>query len=218
MEAAIRPVNLLKLFRTGAVSTVAVACLTSVTAAQTAPTRSACAAPPNRLQSRVTCFVQVRQHGDSAALMRLIHPAWVIDKASYFRRLYQVYLLTPNSLSREVRLRHLATAVRLSSSEDTTDLDTDVRQMDAIFAALERGESAQRFLRPAFAFLFFEQARLLQVEVVESSVNRTSDTTATLYLTERATSPFSDVPIDVTRRRTFAWARHAARWYLSPDR
>lgn len=212
-----RPVKLRRLFRTGAVATVAAACLSSDTTAQRAPTQSACSASPARLQSRVTCFVQVRQHGDSAALMRLIHPAWIADKSKYFHQLYQAYLLTPDSLPREVRLRHLATTMRLAIGADTSDLDTDVRLTDAIFVSLERGESAQRFLRPAFAFLFFEPSTLLRIEVVESSINRTSDTTATLYLTERATSPISDNPVNLTRRRTFAWVRHAGEWYLSPD-
>lgn len=175
-----------------------------------------CSAPATSLQARTACFIQIRQYADSSALIALVLPPWIADKAHDFRRLHLAFDATPHTISRADRLRFVATLTRIANRLDTSDVATDVQMYDVIFASIERGDGPERFTRPAFAFLFLEPSTLLKIDVLESSINATSDTTATLYLTERATSPFPEYPLEITRRRTFSWVRVSGKWYLTP--
>lgn len=186
--------------------------------AQVAPRPSPCAlSAVTRLQSRVECFLQVRKYADSTVLMDLVLPVWIEEKGAELLRLRSIFGALPDSIGRDDRLRVLAASTRLVHGLDTTDLETDIAAYDAVFVSIDRKEPPKRFLRPLFAFLFLENSRLLKIEVVASSINRTSDSTARFYLSERATSPVPSFPLDLERKRTFSWRRVQGKWFLSPD-
>jgi len=180
--------------------------------AQVSITTGNCTPNAAALEDRVACFVMVRKYDDADGVIRLIAPSELDRLATEFRARLDLYNRLPGR-SPSDRLAALVDSLGLKQSANSRAQIATLHE--EIFRRIERGESSSQLVVPYLRIAYLPHVlRPLAVEPTEVSIAERTDSSATLYLTERVGVLTGAQHNSTVTRYIFLWRRIAAVWYI----